>query len=173
MTTTMIGAVALAPLANRFLDSRNVVIGASAFLVVAGLVAILGMARRSRTEAIQAAPEPERVGLLRKGEDLSLVVCGPLVPVAAEAAERVQRELSVEIVALPAAGGWDADEVLRSVQKTSKVVILHENSGNELRAAEIAAFLAEDAFEYLDAPVRRVCSPDDDVVKELGELAAY
>jgi hypothetical protein len=170
MTTTMIGAVALAPLANRVLDSRSVVIAASAFLVIAGAVAIIGMAGRTRRAA---AEQPVPLGLLRKGEDLSLVVCGPLLAEATAAVGRVQRELSVEIVALPSQGEWDAAAVLRSVEKTSKVAILHENSGNELRAAEVAALIAEDGFEHLDAPVRRVCCPEQDVVRELSELAAY
>jgi uncharacterized protein DUF5317/MFS transporter/transketolase-like protein len=179
MTTTMIGAVGLAPLANRFLDSRGVVIGASAFLIVAGLVAILGMAGRSNRAPVVAIPqpdpepEPEPVGVLRVGEDLSLVVCGPLLAAAADAADIVQGRISVEIVALPEAGPWDPADVLRSIEKTSKVAILHENSGKELRAAEVAALIAEEGFEYLDAPVRRVCSPDHDVVAELDELAAY
>lgn len=170
MTTTMVGAVALAPLANRFLDSRGVVIAASAFLVVAGVIAIMGMAgRSSRAPGGRVLP----LGLLREGEDLSLVVCGPLLAEAAEAAELVQREISVEIVALPAYGQWDANTVLRSLQKTSKVAILHENSGNELRAAEVAALIAEEGFELLDAPVRRVCAPDQDLATELFALAAY
>jgi pyruvate/2-oxoglutarate/acetoin dehydrogenase E1 component len=101
------------------------------------------------------------------------VVFGPLVAAAVDAAELVQHDLSVEIVALPAAGPWEPADVLGSVEKTSKVAILHENSGKELRAAEVAALIAEEGFEYLDAPVRRVCSPDQDVVAELNELAAY
>jgi hypothetical protein len=169
MTTTMIGAVALAPIVNQLVDSRGVVIAASAFLVVAGLVAIIGMSRRTRPAAGAAFGTP---GLLREGDDLSLVVCGPLLAEAAEAVELLT-ELSVEIVALPSAGNWDAAAVLRSVEKTSKVAILHENSGKELRAAEVAALIAESGFEHLDGPVRRICSPDDDVVQALAELAAY
>lgn len=172
MTTTMIGAVALAPFANQYLDSRGVVIGASAFLVLAGLVAIVGMAGR-RSSTSESAEEAPPIGLLRKGEDLSLVVCGPLLAEAAVAVERLERELSIEVVALPDTGSWDPTEVLRSVEKTSKVAILHENSGKELRAAEVAALIAEEGFEYLDAPVRRVCCPDEDLAGELSALAAY
>jgi Major Facilitator Superfamily/Transketolase, C-terminal domain/Family of unknown function (DUF5317) len=173
MTTTMMGAVGFAPLANRVLDSREVVIAASAFLVIAGVMAIFGMARRSPRPAEAPMTAHELSGLLRKGEDLSLVVCGPLLGVAENAVEQLQRKLSVEIVAVPTDGPWDPAQVLRSVEKTSKVAILHENSGNELRAAEVAALIAEDGFEHLDAPVRRVCAPDHDVAAELDELAAY
>jgi predicted MFS family arabinose efflux permease len=171
MTTTMMSAVALAPLANRFLEARGVVIASSAFLLVAGVIAVLGLSRQRRHEAVEPAVAP--FGLQRKGEDLSLVVCGGLVDEAAAAAAHLERELSIEIVALPDEGPWEAADLLRSVRKTSKVLILHENSGREVRAAEVAALIAEDAFEDLDAPVRRVCAPEADVVGALRGLAAY
>jgi MFS family permease len=170
MMTTMMAAVALAPLANGLLDPRRVVVGASAFLVIAGLIAILGMAtgRRSPREVVRA-----HGGVLRKGEDLSLVVCGPLLSEAKNAIGTLEHRLSVELVAVPGQGPWDPAEVLRSVAKTSKVAILHKNSGNEQRAAEIAALIAEEAFEELDAPVRRICAPENDVTAALQELGAY
>jgi uncharacterized protein DUF5317/MFS transporter/transketolase-like protein len=171
MTTTMLGAVGLAPLANRLLDSREVVMGASGFLVLASAVAIVGLAGRGRRAP--AEPQAPPLGLVRTGHDLSLIVCGSLVREATDAAAAIHPELSVEIVALPAEGQWDAGDVLRSVEKTSKVAILHENSGNELRAAEVAALIAEAAFEHLDAPVRRMRSPEDDLAEELRELGAY
>jgi MFS family permease len=170
MTTTMMAAVALAPLANRLLDPRRVVVAASVFLVIAGLIAILGMTtRRRRSELPAHAPR----GLVREGEDLSLVVCGPLLAQAAEAIRAVEHRFSVEVVAVPAQGQWEPAAVLRSVAKTSKVAILHENSGNEFRAAEVAALIAEDAFEDLDAPVRRICAPGDDLPAILRDLGSY
>lgn len=172
MTTTMMGAVAVAPLLNGLLDSRRVVIVASVFLVVAGLIALVGMAGgRTRTTAEE---EPAPVTLvLRRGEDLSLVVCGPLADIAAAAVRDVERDLSIEVVALPVTGAWDAGEVLRSVAKTSRVAILHENSGHEVRAAEVAALLADEGFEHLDAPVKRVCVPAQDLTKEIRDLASF
>jgi len=62
--------------------------------------------------------------------------------------------------------------VLRSVAKTSKVVLVHQNSGDELRVAEVAALIAEDAFHHLDAPVRRVQLPGADLAEHLHDLAA-
>lgn len=172
MTTTMMGAVAVAPLLNGLLDSRRVVIVSSVFLVVGGLIAIVGMAGGRRRASEEEEPAPV-TRVLRRGEDLSLVVCGPLADMAAAAVRAVERELSVEVVALPVTGSWDAAEVLRSVAKTSRVAILHENSGNEVRAAEVAALLADEGFEHLDAPVKRVCAPTQDLTEELRALASF
>ena len=50
-------------------------------------------------------------------------------------------------------------------------MLVHENSGDELRVAEVAAYIAEDAFHHLDAPVRRVQLPGADLVEQLEDLA--
>jgi pyruvate/2-oxoglutarate/acetoin dehydrogenase E1 component len=85
---------------------------------------------------------------------------------------------------------WDRERVLESVRRCSKVLVLHEDTRTGGFGAEIAATIAEEAFEDLDAPVRRIAAPDtpvpfspvlekayipqvDDVVTALRELAAY
>jgi hypothetical protein len=118
-------------------------------------------------------PPPRRETVVfREGYDLSVLVVGPLLDTALQAVERVRQELSVELLLLPEEGAWDAETVLRSVAKTSKVVLVHQNSGDELRVAEVAAYIAEDAFHHLDAPVRRVQLPGADLVEQLEDLAA-
>ena len=58
---------------------------------------------------------------------------------------------------------WDRKAVLESVEKTSKVIVLHEDTHTGGFGAEIAATIAEEAFEHLDAPVRRITAPDTPV----------
>ncbi len=129
--------------------------------------------------------------LHREGEDVSVITWGAMVYTAAEAAEQVAEEgISVEIVDLRSVLPWDKEAVLASVRKTSKVLVLHEDTHTGGFGAEIAATIAEEAFEHLDAPVRRITAPDtpvpfspplekafipqvEDVARGIRELAAY
>jgi pyruvate/2-oxoglutarate/acetoin dehydrogenase E1 component len=138
----------------------------------------LGLALADATEAdirparfFEPAPRGDTV-VFREGSDLSVIVVGPLLDTALEAIDAARDELSAELLLLPADGDWDADAVLQSVEKTSKVVLVHKNSGDERRVAEVAACIAEDAFHHLDAPVRRVRVPGADLVEQLHDLAA-
>jgi 2-oxoisovalerate dehydrogenase E1 component beta subunit len=96
----------------------------------------------------------------------------------------------VEVLDLRTLIPWDRDAVLASARRTSKVLVLHEDTRTGGFGAEIAATIAEDAFEDLDGPVKRLAAPDapvpfapslerayipqtDDVVAVLRELAAY
>jgi 2-oxoisovalerate dehydrogenase E1 component beta subunit len=130
--------------------------------------------------------------LHRVGEDVTVVTWGAMVYTASEAAQRLEREaeVSVEILDLRTVLPWDSEAVLRSVEKTSKVLVLHEDTRTGGFGAEIAATIAEEAFEHLDAPIRRIAAPDtpvpfapvlerafipqvEDVVAALRELADY
>ena len=175
MTTTMVGAIGVAPVLNDIVAPRKVILGASIFLVVAGGIALAGM-MGSPTPAVKAvAPRtPLRLAQLRRpGTDLSLITWGDLVPSAEAAAAALALEFSVEIVELPFDGPWNRSAVLRSVAKTSKAVVLHQNGPDERFAAEVAALIGERAFEHLDAPVRRLALARDDIVAGLREVAAY
>jgi len=127
----------------------------------------------------------------REGEDISLITWGAMVYTAHEAAQKLEGDgVSVEILDLRTLAPWDKDAVLRSVEKTSKALVLHEDTLTGGFGAEIAATIAEEAFENLDAPVRRIAAPDtpvpfspplekafipqvEDVVAGLKELAEY
>jgi pyruvate/2-oxoglutarate/acetoin dehydrogenase E1 component len=125
----------------------------------------------------------------REGEDVSVITWGAMVYTAQEAATKLD-DVSVEIIDLRSVLPWDKEAVLASVRKTSKVLVLHEDTRTGGFGAEIAATIAEEAFEDLDAPVKRIAAPDspvpfspaleaafipqvDGVVKGLRELAAY
>jgi len=125
----------------------------------------------------------------REGTDVTVITWGAMVYTAEEAAEAVA-DLSVEIIDLRTILPWDREAVLASVRKTSKALILHEDTHTGGFGAEIAATIAEHAFEDLDAPVRRITAPDTpvpfspaleaafipqvaDVVRGLRDLAAY
>ncbi|HWN21368.1 MAG TPA: alpha-ketoacid dehydrogenase subunit beta [Gaiellaceae bacterium] len=127
----------------------------------------------------------------REGDEISLITWGAMVYTAEEAAKELeQQDVSVEILDLRTVMPWDREAVLASVRKCSKVLVLHEDTRTGGFGAEIAATIAEEAFEDLDAPVKRIAAPDcpvpfapvlekayipqvEDVVAGLKELAAY
>jgi 2-oxoisovalerate dehydrogenase E1 component beta subunit len=96
-----------------------------------------------------------------EGTDVSVITWGAMVYTAEEAAAQV--DASVEIVDLRSVMPWDKQAVLDSVRKTSKVLVLHEDTRSGGFGGEIAATIAEEAFEDLDAPVRRITAPDSPV----------
>ena len=91
----------------------------------------------------------------REGSDLTIITYGAMVYTAEEAAEQAAEQdgTSVEIVDLRTVTPWDRQAVLESVAKTSKVIVLHEDTHTSGFGAEIAATIAEEAFEDLDGPV--------------------
>jgi 2-oxoisovalerate dehydrogenase E1 component beta subunit len=130
----------------------------------------------------------------REGTDVTIVSYGVGVHMALEAAERVQSDdaggISVEVLDLRTLAPLDREAIARSVRKTNKVLIVHEDNKTGGIGAEIAAIIAEDHFEQLDGPILRVAAADthipyapsleeavipnvDDVVVAVQRLAAY
>jgi 2-oxoisovalerate dehydrogenase E1 component beta subunit len=97
----------------------------------------------------------------REGRDISVITYGVGVRWAREAASAVAGEgISVEIVDLRTVQPYDREAVARSVQKTNRALVVHEANKTLGIGAEVAAFVAEDLFGSLDAPVSRVAARD-------------
>ena len=102
--------------------------------------------------------------LARAGTDVSIVTYSAMVHVALEAAEAASAEgISVEVLDLRSLLPLDEDAILETAGKTGKVIVLYEPTRTGGPGGEIAALVAERAFEYLDAPVLRVAPPDTPV----------
>jgi 2-oxoisovalerate dehydrogenase E1 component len=128
---------------------------------------------------------------VREGKDLTIVTYGALVQRSLVAAKHAEQQgISVEIIDLRSLVPYDWDAIVESVKKTSRVIVAHEDSLSFGYGAEIAARIADELFEYLDAPVKRVCALDtfvayapqledailpqaSDVARAINELKAY
>jgi 2-oxoisovalerate dehydrogenase E1 component len=129
--------------------------------------------------------------VVREGADLTVVACGALVKRSLDAARIAEQNgIDVEVIDLRSLQPLDMDTIATSVRRTSRVVIAHEDSLSWGIGSEIAARIADDLFEWLDAPVRRVASLDtwvayapsledailpqvDDVWKAIEAVARY
>lgn len=128
----------------------------------------------------------------RRGDDVTIVTYGAMVHLATEAAEHLAVDgVSVEVVDLCTLIPIDKAAVLESVAKTNRAIMLYEDNRTGGVGAEIAAILAEEMFEHLDAPIVRIAPPDvpaipysppleeaflpqhDDVIAAVRRLVAY
>jgi len=98
---------------------------------------------------------------VREGSDLSIITYGALVQRSLVAAKQMEQQgVSVEIIDLRSLVPYDWAAVAETVKKTNRVIVAHEDSLSFGYGAEIAARIAAELFEYLDAPVKRVCALD-------------
>ncbi len=96
----------------------------------------------------------------RAGDDVTIVATAKMVYTALEAAEILARDgISAEVVDPRTLVPLDSDTIIRSVQKTHALVVVHEAVKHAGFGAEIAAQVAEAAFDYLDGPIVRVAAP--------------
>ncbi len=145
-----------------------------------------------------AYPGPEfaipfgKAKVVRPGRQMTLVTYGAIVPRALQAAEKAQREhaIDVEVLDLRTLNPYDWEAIATSVRKTSRVLVAHEDMLSWGYGAEIAARIADEMFDDLDAPVRRVGSMDtfvayqpvledailpqpETILKAIRDLSAY
>ena len=130
--------------------------------------------------------------LVREGSDLTVVTCGALVKRTMDAAKIASDKHGVEteIIDLRTVQPFDMERIADSVKRTNKALVVHEDSLSWGVGSEIAARIADELFEFLDGPVRRVASLDTwvayapqvesailpqtaDVLDAIVELSAY
>lgn len=121
-------------------------------------------------QAFAASPEPGSDFLLpfglaktkKTGDDCTIITWGMLVQRSMDAARKIEERLgvTVEVLDLRTLNPLDREGILASVRKTGKVCIVHEDTLTGGFGAEIAAIIAAEAFERLDAPVMRVAAKD-------------
>jgi 2-oxoisovalerate dehydrogenase E1 component beta subunit len=106
-----------------------------------------------------------QAALRRPGEDLSILSYGAMLHLALDVASQLEAEdgLDVEVLDLRTLAPLDEEAILASARKTGRVLVLHEACRNGGLGGEIAARIAEQAFEWLDAPLMRVASADTPV----------
>ena len=151
-------------------------------------------------QSFASSPEPDAsylipfgVASIRKpGDDVTVITWGMMVQRSLEAAAKVEaaRGVTIEVIDLRTLNPLDKDTILQSVRRTGKVLIAHEDTLTGGFGAEIAAIVATEAFDRLDAPVLRVAAKDTpvpygpelesamlpqerDVVAALEKLVAY
>ena len=102
-----------------------------------------------------------RAAVTRPGTQVTVIAYGLMAHYALEAADRVAEEgISVEVVDLRTLRPLDSETVLGSVRKTGKCLVVYEDNRFGGYGAEVAAIVAEEAFDYLDGPVTRIAGPD-------------
>jgi 2-oxoisovalerate dehydrogenase E1 component beta subunit len=127
----------------------------------------------------------------REGGDVTLVTYGAMVTPSLEAADRLSKEgVEVEVIDLRSLIPFDKEAIFASLEKTSRVLIVHEDVKTLGIGAELSAVIMEERFDRLDAPVLRVTYPDthppfsnvleqynlpnvDKIVDGLHRLASY
>jgi 2-oxoisovalerate dehydrogenase E1 component len=130
--------------------------------------------------------------VVRPGEHMTLVTYGALVPRALQAAQTASREkgIEVEVIDLRTLSPYDWEAIATSIRRTSRVIVAHEDMLSWGYGAEIAARIADELFDDLDAPVKRIGAMDtfvayqpvledailpqpDTILKAITELHAY
>jgi 2-oxoisovalerate dehydrogenase E1 component len=133
-----------------------------------------------------------KANLVRPGKDMTLITYGAVVPRALRAAQQASSELGLEVdlLDLRTLSPYDWEAIATSVKKTGRVIVAHEDMLSWGYGAEIVARIADELFEYLDAPVKRVAAMDtfvayqpiledailpqpDDLFRAMAELGKY
>jgi len=105
-----------------------------------------------------------KAAVRREGNDIAVITYGAMVWTALEAAVQLELDgISLEVIDLRTLLPYDEEAVLASVRKCNKVILLHEDTRTGGMAGELAALIAEKAFDGLDGPILRITAPDTPV----------
>ncbi|MFA3783174.1 thiamine pyrophosphate-dependent enzyme [Melioribacteraceae bacterium 4301-Me] len=114
-------------------------------------------------------PEPDaeylipfgKANVLKKGNDLTVITYGAMVHESNFAIKKLEEEgYSIELIDIRTIAPLDVETIYNSVKKTNKAIVVHEDTLTAGFGAEIAALIAENCFEYLDGPVKRIAAKD-------------
>ena len=133
-----------------------------------------------------------KAALARAGSDVSIITFGATVRRSLVAAKKLEEDhgISVEVLDLRSLNPYDWESIVRSVSKTSRALVVYEDTRSWGYGAEIAARIADELFEFLDGPVRRIAALDsfvaysppvedeilpqvDDIIGAVRDLARY
>ncbi len=105
-----------------------------------------------------------RAALRKEGKDVTVVTYGTMLYVAYDAAKELEAAgISLEIIDLRSLLPFDEEMILSSVKKTTRLIVLHEDTLTGGIGGEIAARVVDQAFVYLEAPIKRITGPDTPV----------
>jgi 2-oxoisovalerate dehydrogenase E1 component len=125
-----------------------------------------------------------KANIVREGSDVSIITYGATVYRSVVAAKKVEEEhgISAEVIDLRSLNPYDWETITHSIQKTGKALVVYEDSESWGYGAEIAARIADELFEHLDGPVRRVAALDtfvayapeleDEILPQVDDVAA-
>lgn len=100
----------------------------------------------------------------REGSDLTIVTIGKMLYVALEVAEELEKSgVSVEVIDLITVAPWDQETIIKSVEKTGRLIVIDEANPHNNTATDIASVVGDKAFDYLDGPIKCICAPNTPV----------
>lgn len=115
-----------------------------------------------------------KADIKREGTDVTIISYNKMMKVALKAAEELEKEgISAEVIDLRTIRPLDNETILKSVKKTNRLVIVEEQWPFASVSSEITYRVQKDAFDYLDAPVMRICSADTNMHYAPNLVAAY
>ncbi|AXY25397.1 alpha-ketoacid dehydrogenase subunit beta [Suicoccus acidiformans] len=105
-----------------------------------------------------------KANVVEEGDDLTIVTIGKMLFVALEVREALAEQgVSVEVIDLRTVAPWDQATIIESVKKTGRLIVIDEANPHNNTATDIASVVGQEAFDYLDGPIKTVTAPNTPV----------